>query len=365
MKLPQLNINQFKVLAAILLIILFNFSIAHAQPEQNNSCAYACMDWTLGSVQMQKAEKAFKSRTGVDVHFGVGTFMGQGDKVGTDKHLGACFRLTFYNGQKDIIAQAVNTGYDMSHPNQFDLQMGAGGMGAFNACAGDASLSMFSGSKSVWGIVYGGIQNEVNCQKLPEYPIVISEHQKSNNLHSLCKYGFTHSYRGENGLNYKFKYVPERVKCPKELTTLTGFYRKDDPIGYDLKAEKPCNIGDQNSISCAMTRMMDCAKPTAAWNDHVKDLKISGPALACKRDGYTRWQDANAPSAASAQCSSGPYQSSYCKQHAGASVGFCSWDGGSSSGSDYCNASKSQCLACGGGRWCTCQNGELKTCTDS
>lgn len=357
-------IKPSKFLPFILLLLSVYWNNIYADSTENSLCAYACMDWTLGSKQLQNAENKFKTRTGKDVFFGVGTFMGEGDEVGTDKHLGSCFLLTFNDGQKDIIAQVVNTGYDMTNPNQFDLQMGAGGMGAFNACAGDADISMFSGDKSVWGLVYGGVQNSADCLKLPEYPVIESSQQASNNLRELCQYGFSNKYRADNGGNYKFKFVPERVKCPKELTDLTGFYRKDDPDNYDLRASEPCNLGDEYSISCAMTRMMDCAKPTAAWGDHVKQLNISGPLPACKRDGYTRWHNTNTPSAASSQCTSGPAQSSYCKQHPGTDVGFCSWDGGNSSGSDYCNVSKEQCLSCGGGSWCICNDGQITECTN-
>lgn len=297
---------------------------AFSEEPKNNSCAYACMDWTLGSTQMENAEQNFKNQTGIDVHFGVGTFMGEGDPIGTDKHLGSCFRLVFTDDQKDIIAQVVNTGYDMTNPNQFDLQMGAGGMGAFNACAGDVSISMYSGNKSQWGLVYGGIQNEIDCSNLPEYPVVTTKNS-NNNLQMLCKYGFVNKYRGDNGMNYKFKYVPERVKCPEELTQLTGFKRTDDPSNYELELFKPCTLGDRNSIACAMTRMMDCAKPTASWADHVKGLSITGPLPACQRDGYTRQNNANAPSAASSECTSSiPTPNSYCNE-LNAEIGLCSW----------------------------------------
>lgn len=285
--------------------IFFSQSVFASLQKANDACAYACIDWTLGSSQMNKAEEKFKSRTGEQVHFGVGTFMGEGDDVGTDKHLGKCYRLVFKNNQTDIIAQVVNTGYDMTHPNQFDIQMGAGGMGAFNACAGDSNISMYAGEKSVWGLQYGGIQNENDCNLLPQYPIIQSDSYASNNLRELCHFGFIQSYRGENGLNYKFEYVPERVKCPLELTEITGFYRKDDPASYSLKNFKPCNMGDQYSIACSLTRMMDCAKPTAAWTEHVNQLDISGPVPACKRDGYSRLPDPAIPSAASSQCQKG------------------------------------------------------------
>ena len=72
--------------------------------------------------------------------------------------LGACYRLVVRSTdcsdrlggtklERDIIAQSVNTGFDVSNI-QFDLQMGNGGTGAFNNCAGD-SWSMFPGQVRV------------------------------------------------------------------------------------------------------------------------------------------------------------------------------------------------------------------------
>lgn len=353
------------VLCLFIISSLFSYNSCADEPK-NNACAYACLDWTLGSAQMQQAEEAFKARTGQDVHFGVGTLMAEGDEVGTNKHLGRCFRLTFMDGQKDIIAQAVNTGYDMSNPNQFDIQMGAGGMGAFNACAGEANTSMYPGSKSVWGAIYGGIQNEEECSNLPPYPAVVSTNSSVNNLQLLCQYGFINKYRGADGQNFKFKYVPEEVKCPQELIQISGFSLKSGgPSGYEITHFVPCTIGDKDSIACAMTRMMDCAKPTAGWNENIKNLGLTGPIKVCQRDGYTSQENENAPSAASAQCQSGSPQSQslYCKDHPDELVGFCSWDGGNSAGGDYCNAGKDRCLSCGGGSWCTCNNGQLKECS--
>merc|ERR1712066_1063828 len=102
------------------------------------------MDWTFGSKTMQAQEGKFASRTGDEVFFGVGSF-GSDDP---QKGLGSCVRLQVEGVQRDIIAQSINTGSDVSG-NQFDLQVGDGGAGLFNACAGGSSPgknSMFSGS---------------------------------------------------------------------------------------------------------------------------------------------------------------------------------------------------------------------------
>ena len=126
---------------------------------------FACMDWTLGSSAMRAAETAFTKRTGEDVFFGVGTF---GTSSDAQHGLAACYRLHVDGVTKDIIAQSINTGHDVAG-NQFDLQIGAGGAGAFNTCAGDAR-SMFPGTVAAWGCQYGGIDSLAACSGLPEYP---------------------------------------------------------------------------------------------------------------------------------------------------------------------------------------------------
>eukprot|EP00663_Eupelagonemidae_sp_cell21sb_P010128 gene10128-biopygen5197 len=46
-----------------------------------------------------------------------------------------CNRLKVEGMANDIIAQSINTGSDVSG-NQFDMQVGDGGAGIFNVCAG-------------------------------------------------------------------------------------------------------------------------------------------------------------------------------------------------------------------------------------
>ena len=54
----------------------------------NPMMAFACMDWTSGSVAMKAAEQTYKDRTGESVYFGVGTY-GTGDDP--QRCLGACY----------------------------------------------------------------------------------------------------------------------------------------------------------------------------------------------------------------------------------------------------------------------------------
>merc|ERR1712032_443283 len=144
--------------------------------------------------------------------------------------LGACFRLKVDTLDQDLLVQSVNTGSDVSG-NQFDLQQGDGGTGAFNNCAGKPG-SMFPGGNDVWGHQYGGVDHREDCRKLPHYT------QKSgpmkaagDDLVTLCEYAFDKNVRGDGGSNPTLLDA-HRVKCPQELVELTGIQRSDEPSSF-------------------------------------------------------------------------------------------------------------------------------------
>lgn len=96
--------------------------------------------------------------------------------------------------RRPIIVQAINTGSDVSG-NQLDLQIGDGGAGAFNTCAGDAT-SMYPGSYAAWGDVYGGVHHKSECAGLPKYPIKDGPMKAAgDDLISLCELGFDENLR--------------------------------------------------------------------------------------------------------------------------------------------------------------------------
>merc|ERR1712070_854783 len=79
---------------------------------------------------MKEQQAAFQQRTGEGVFFGVGTF---GTADDAQRGLGSCFRVQVDGVSKDLLLQSINTGSDVSG-NQFDLQIGDGGAGAFKTC---------------------------------------------------------------------------------------------------------------------------------------------------------------------------------------------------------------------------------------
>lgn len=259
---------------------------------------FACMDWTFGSVAMRAAEKAFKARTGEDVYLGVGTF---GTNDDAQRGLGLCMRLQVEGVAKDLILQSINTGSDVSG-NQFDLQTGDGGAGAFNTCAGGANPgidTMYPGpySMDTWGHQYGGVDTRAQCANLPSHPTVDGPMRSAgDDLVALCEYGFDHGIRGEGGSNPSILSIG-RVQCPDELTEFTQMRRNDDPSGYAcgsgcVQADHACNLDTPGATAeWCLTRMMDCRKPSGAVRDNVKpELMVDGMKLVqtCTSDGYTR-----------------------------------------------------------------------------
>jgi len=284
---------------------------------------FACMDWTFGSQKLKKQEEAFKERTGEDVWFGVGTF-GTGDDA--QMGLGNCYRLVVKETvcgnrmagrdlEKNIIAQSVNTGHDVANI-QFDLQMGNGGTGAFNNCAGKGT-SMFPGpfDQSIWGAQYGGCdyrdssQGSPSCDDLPPLPQQPGPMEAAgDNLVDLCKWSFDMGVRGGGGTGGANPTIIDmaRVECPAELVEMTQLKRTDDPSTFVIEeANRPseyqeanignldpchCSCGEQNCKYC-LTRMMDCRKPSSGFIDNLHTeimedgLKVTQP---CTQDGYTR-----------------------------------------------------------------------------
>lgn len=257
--------------------------------------AFACMDWTFGSTAMQAAELQFQNSSGYRVRFGVGTFGTADDPL---KGIGNCYRISTNTTDVDLIVQSINTGSDVAG-DQFDLQVGVGGAGAYDVCVGGGSpgaTSMFPGSKDVWGWTYGGVANRADCANLPKFPEKGDPMQTAgDDLVSLCEYSFDQGVRLEGGWNPTIKSIG-RVQCPEELVQMTQIQRSDDPSGFvpesPLIGDHMCqsNIPGMTNEWC-LTRMMDCRKVSGAWRRNTnEELTVAGRRLVqtCTADGYTR-----------------------------------------------------------------------------
>ena len=238
--------------------------------------AYQCIDWTAGSAAMQAREQSYFAATGDAVYFGVGSY-------GNDQtRAGKCYRISASGIDRDLIVQVVNQGGDVPDGN-FDLQVGDGGYGVFDACVSDGtSVPQFDGSGSQWGAIYGGWGDISGCDKLPQYPHCGAAPQDS--MQDLCRWSFEKNIRRSSGNSNPTILNMCEVVCPLELYQATGLRRSD--AGSSSYSCGPTG----NSGGGLLTRMMDCTKPSYGWNGNVKGTTYPGYELVvpCRRDGYTR-----------------------------------------------------------------------------
>jgi hypothetical protein len=267
-------------------------------PPADGDMAFACMDWTFGSGAMKQAVDAFNKRVGENVAFGVGTY---GTADDAQRGLGACYRLKVDGMKQDLLLQSINTGSDVAG-NQFDMQIGDGGAGLFNTCAGGKTPghdTMYPGTydSSNWGHQYGGVDKREQCKNLPKYPAKDGPMKAAgDDLVTLCEYGFDNGARIEGGGNPSILSLG-RVKCPDELVEMTQIHRNDDPSSYScgadcMKADHDCQLNHGGtSAEWCLTRMMDCRKPSGGFKDNVKtNLMVDGHRIVqpCTSDGYSR-----------------------------------------------------------------------------
>lgn len=233
--------------------------------------SYQCIDWSVGSILNQERESSFYNSTGQRVYFGVGSY-------GNDQtRAGKCYRITASGIDRDLIVQVVNQGGDVPDGN-FDLQMGDGGFGAWNACTNSGtSVPQFDGSSSQWGNEYGGWYTRDGCYNLPQWPHCNSS--GADNLQTLCLWSFDRGFRNGNPTISKMC----EVKCPSQLVAATGVHRSDE-----ISSVYTCTTGIVGGGS--LTRMMDCAKPSYGWPGNLKGSTYPGyeVVVPCRRDGYTR-----------------------------------------------------------------------------
>lgn len=228
------------------------------------------MDWNVGSAAMVSAAVSAGMN---DTHvFGIGSY-------GSDaSNMGKCYDIKIDGAPRNGLFQVINQGGDVSS-GQFDLFMGDGGFGIFDACAAPTtggSPAMYSGDKSAFGRQYGGWANKADCSKLPSKPSALSELPPGEpDLVRQCELGFEYGVKLEGGGNPKIVSAT-RVPCPESLVKLTGVRRTDDS-------------STETHGAGTLTSAMDCCKPSAGWKPNVQNPDPAYPAvIPCTSDGYTR-----------------------------------------------------------------------------
>ena len=251
-------------------------SSANAQYNGISSCggggdptamSFACPHLMLLSPDMLMAAKTDGNNWAV---YGVAG-------IGQTHDCGKCFQLEISGSDSGTmpstikyIVQAVNTGSDVSS-GQFDILLGAGGFGIYDACSSDCksgrvcggghcNAPMFSGGFSAWtpdGNCYGGGVRDANgCDALVTTP-ESSRNFAEKTLIYGCKAAIEQHYHQNFRVNF------EQVKCPASLVKVTGIRSKsENGLGHPQEMLKLFGQGQA-------TTTMDCCKPTCAWRQNV------------------------------------------------------------------------------------------------
>jgi hypothetical protein len=101
-----------------------------------------------------------------------------------------------------MVVQSTNTGGDLGS-NHFDILMPGGGVGLFDGCSAQYG--------SIPGAQYGGVSSRTECEQMPAA------------LREGCFWRFDW-FGGADNPGVEF----EQVRCPGELTAISGCVRNDD-----------------------------------------------------------------------------------------------------------------------------------------
>lgn len=246
-----------------------------------NYMSWSCPHLMLLSPDMQFAAQA-------DKNYGV-VYAVAG--IGQASDCGKCYQLKINDSPapqpSTIIVQAVNTGSDVSS-GQFDILLGAGGFGIYDACSSDCKQKncgqacngpMYAGDFSAWtpdGNCYGGgLKDESKCGGL------VNNQQTTFADKTLvygCKTAIDRQYH-QNYNNVDF----QQVQCPKSLYLVSGIRSLSDD-SPDLPMASP-HLKLQNGGR--ITTTMDCCKPTCAWRQNTKGYTDSNfPSVyVCNKSG--------------------------------------------------------------------------------
>ena len=193
--------------------------------------------------------------------------------IGAPNDCGSCYQLKVDRSEsKEYIVQAANTGSDVSS-GQFDILLGAGGFGIYDACSSDCqngqvcsgghcNAPMFGGNFKAWtpdGNCYGGcVHDATACNNL-----VTSSSFADNTLKYGCAEAINQGYHA----NFKAQWA--RVQCPESLVKVTGLRRKDN--SQYPKPDPTMNLPNMGYT----TTTMDCCKPTCAWRQNIEGIADS------------------------------------------------------------------------------------------
>ena len=244
----------------------------------DSKLGWSCPHLMLLSPDMQYAAQADNNSWAVYAVAGIGAI----------HDCGTCYQLEIVNGDaptpSKYIVQAVNTGGDVSS-GQFDILMGGGGFGIYDACSSDCqngrvcsgghcNAPQFTGDFSAWtpnGNCYGGgVRSADQCSKLTT---------TNSFADATLLYGCPTAIQRGYHANFGVKWA--RVQCPASLYKVTGIRQKGD-TAYPLP-RPDMDLQHQGRT----TTTMDCCKPTCAWRQNVQGITDSTfpQVYTCNKEG--------------------------------------------------------------------------------
>jgi hypothetical protein len=194
---------------------------------------------------------------------------------------------------RPMIVQSFNTA--AGGPNNFDIFMGAGGYGAFNACFDDPS---FGGTSHFGHFMYDGFPNQypnqggikpMNLEECKHNGGVTMEKLSSpacqDKIEALCnqaqvaqssrvtettRQSCIRSNQATSFYHQNWQVLAKRVECPENLTRVTGC--RLVPSGLPEPDPNVRTAADADTTwggGYTTTTMQDCCKPSCAWADWV------------------------------------------------------------------------------------------------
>jgi len=190
---------------------------------------------TGGRAATCQNNKPFKASETLSMGFAAAAVSG-GHGLTGDANCGQCFELRFtdqvhkdgggwpWGGAdpsvvgKRMVVQVTNIGYDVSGDHSFDIMIPGAGQGAFsNGCS--AQFQGFSTGDFDCDTRYGGCTERSGCDRLPA------------ELQDACRWRYDWYHWLENKGKTNNPYVDfRRVRCPTQLTELSGSVAEDDEL---------------------------------------------------------------------------------------------------------------------------------------
>lgn len=241
---------------------------------------------------------------------------------------GNCKKCRYFP-KKPLILQSFNTVIGCTPPKddsagQFDIYMGAGGLGNNNGCSNSSKDGTTYGGGFYGGVFddwpdikeghkNGGVSRIDMCDKINEIKGFRNKNEDWNGntnwgkeLIKSCKLVMdkdNNPYHGNWAIRFK------EVECPINLSKVTGMRLKYPNKSYNNKdLPKPSkdlvrSTGREGSIKDGFpgftSSMMDCCKPSCSWDNMIAEIKKTNndidplfPSIfMCDKNGSKIYQD--------------------------------------------------------------------------